>query len=67
MARPFWLTKFLVRSGIARFLPLARRLTDNGTAYLRYYSDAVLAAPVEELLDTAYFPDPPGPDAIDRQ
>lgn len=65
MARPFWLTKFLVHSGIARLLPVARRLTDGGTAYLRYYSDAVLAAPVEELLDPAYFPDAPGPDVID--
>jgi aspartate/methionine/tyrosine aminotransferase len=65
VARPFWLTKFLVRSGIARFLPAARRLTDNGTAYLRYYSDAILAAPVEELLDSAYIPDTLGPDVID--
>lgn len=65
MAYPFWLTKLLVRSGIARFLPVARRLTDGGTAYLRHYSDAVLAAPAEELLDPAYFPGPPGPDVID--
>lgn len=65
MARPLWLTKLLVRSGVARLLPTARRLTDNGTAYLRYYSDAVLAAPVEELLDPAHFPATPGPDVID--
>jgi aspartate/methionine/tyrosine aminotransferase len=65
VARPFWLTKLLVRSRIARFLPVARRLTDGGTAYLRYYSDTVLAAPTEELLDPAYFPGPPGPDVID--
>lgn len=65
MARPFWLTKLLVRSGVARFLPAARRLTDGGTAFLRYYSDAVLAAPVDELLDPAYFPSPPHPDVID--
>ena len=56
MARPLWLTKLLVRSGIARFLPVARRLTDGGAAFLRYYSDKVLTAPVEELLDSAYFP-----------
>ena len=65
MARPFWLTKLLVRSGVARFLPVARRLTDGGTAALRYYSDKVLAAPVEELLDPTYFPGPPGQDVID--
>ncbi|HEY3787824.1 MAG TPA: pyridoxal phosphate-dependent aminotransferase [Urbifossiella sp.] len=64
MARPFWFTKFLVQSGIARFLPAARRLTDDGAACLRYYSDQVLAAPVEEFLDAAYFPTA-GPDVID--
>ena len=56
MALPFWLTKLLVRTGIARFTPRARRLTDGGTAFLRYYSDRVLAAPVEELLDPAFVP-----------
>jgi aspartate/methionine/tyrosine aminotransferase len=40
-------------------------LTDGGTAALRYYSDKVLAAPAEELLDPAYFPGPPGQEVID--
>ena len=53
VARPFWFTKLLVQSGLARFLPIARRLTDGGADYLKYYSDAVLAAPVEEMLDAA--------------
>jgi aspartate/methionine/tyrosine aminotransferase len=61
---PFILTKLLVRTGIARFLPAARRLTDGGTDYLRYYSDRVLAAPVDELLDPATFPEAPGPDVM---
>lgn len=65
MALPFWLTKLLIRTGIARFTPRAKRLTDGGTQFLRYYSDRVLAAPVEELLDPAYVPDPPGPDVFD--
>ncbi len=65
MALPFWFTKLLVRTGIARFTPLARRLTDGGTAFLRYYSDRVLAAPIEELLDPAFVPDACGPDVID--
>jgi aspartate/methionine/tyrosine aminotransferase len=65
VALPFWLTKLLVRTGIARFTPLARRLTDGGTAFLRYYSDRVLAAPIEELLDPAFVPDACGPDVID--
>lgn len=65
MARPLWLAKLLVRTGIARFLPAARRLTDDGTAFLRYYSDRVLAAPVEELLDPAFVPPPADADVID--
>ncbi|HVL12362.1 MAG TPA: pyridoxal phosphate-dependent aminotransferase, partial [Gemmata sp.] len=65
MALPFWLTKLLVRTGAARLTPLARRLTDGGTAYLRYYSDRVLAAPVEELLDPAFVPDACGPGVFD--
>jgi aspartate/methionine/tyrosine aminotransferase len=65
VARPLWLTKLLVRTRIARLLPVARRLTDGGTAYLKHYSDKVLAAPAEELLDPAYFPESPGPDVID--
>ena len=39
MPIPFALKKLLVRTGAARFLPAARRLTDGGTEYLRYYSD----------------------------
>ena len=64
MIRPFWLTRLLVQSGIARFLPVTRRLTGGGSAYVRYFSDKVLGAPAEELLDPAYFPSP-GPDTID--
>lgn len=65
MALPFWFTKLLVRTGIARFTPLAKRLTDGGTAFLRHYSDRVLGAPVEELLDPAFVPDACGPEVID--
>src|SRR6185437_8364552 len=61
---PLWLARFLVQTGIARFLPVARRLSDGAGRFLRYYSDAVLSAPVEELLDSAYFPTA-GPDVID--
>ena len=65
MAIPFWLTKLLVRTRLAGFTPRARRLTDGGTAYLKYYSDRVLSAPVEELLDSAFIPHAPGPDVLD--
>ena len=65
MARPFWLTKLLVRTGVARLLPAAHRLAPGGTAFLRYYSDRVLAAPHADLLDPAAFGSPPGPEVID--
>jgi aspartate/methionine/tyrosine aminotransferase len=65
VGRPLWLTKLLIRTGFARFLPIARRLTDGGVSYLRYYSDDVLASPVVEFFDPVYFPGPVGPDVID--
>lgn len=60
----FW-KKLAIRSGVARFLPVAKRLCDGGTDSLRYYSDRVLVAPVEELLDPATFPEASGPDVMD--
>ena len=65
MAIPFWLTKLLVRTRLAGFTRRGRRLADGGAAYLRYYSDRVLSAPVDELLDSAFVPHTPGPDVID--
>lgn len=65
MALPLWLKKLLVRTRLAGLFPTARRLTDGGTAYLKYFSDQVLAGPAEELLDPAYFPGPCGPDVLD--
>jgi aspartate/methionine/tyrosine aminotransferase len=65
VALPLWLTKLLIRTRLARFSRRAGRLTDGGTSYLRYYSDRVLTAPVEGLLDPAYFPDPAGPGVFD--
>ena len=65
MAIPFWLTKLLVRTRLAGFTRRARRLTDGGSAYLKYYSDRVLSAPLDELLDSAFVPHAPGPDVLD--
>ena len=65
MALPLWLTKLLIRTRLARFSRRARRLTDGGTSFLRYYSDRVLVSPVEELLDPAYVPDTSGPSVFD--
>jgi aspartate/methionine/tyrosine aminotransferase len=65
VAIPFWLTKLLIRTRVAGFIPRARRLADGGTAYLKYYSDRVLSAPVEELTDSAVVPHAPNFDVLD--
>lgn len=65
MAYPFFLTRFLARSGLARWLPSVRRQTEGGAAFVHYYSDRVLAAPHAALRDTAACLAAHGPDAID--
>lgn len=65
MAIPFWLTKLLVRTRLAGLTRRGRRLADGGTAYLRYYSDRVLSAPLDTLLDPAFVPPTPAGDVID--
>jgi aspartate/methionine/tyrosine aminotransferase len=62
---PLFLTRFLIQSGIARFLPRVRRLTDGGGAFVHYYSNRVLAAPLAELTEAARFLELPEPDGID--
>jgi aspartate/methionine/tyrosine aminotransferase len=59
----FW-RKFFVRTGMAGWLPSIKRLLGGGEHYLRYLGDRALAAPVDELLDPAWFPDVQVPDAI---
>jgi aspartate/methionine/tyrosine aminotransferase len=65
VAIPFWLTKLLIRTRLAGFTRRARRLTDGGAAYLKHYSDRVLRAPIDDLLDPALVPHAPGPDVLD--
>jgi aspartate/methionine/tyrosine aminotransferase len=65
VAIPFLFKKFLVRTGLARWLPRASRIAGGGTEYLRYYSDRVLAGPVEALCDSATFPEGCDPDVFD--
>jgi aspartate/methionine/tyrosine aminotransferase len=65
VAIPLVLTKLLVRTRLARFVPGARRLADGGTDYLHYYSDRVLAAPLADLLDPAAFPAADAPGVLD--
>ena len=64
MALPFWLLKACVRTGLARHLPMAARLTGGEPAFARHVSDRVLAAPLGELLDPATSPQPSGPDVM---
>lgn len=65
MAIPLWLTKLLIRTRLAGFTRRGRRLSDGGTAYLRYYSDRVLSAPLDDLLDVAVVSHATGPNVID--
>jgi len=64
VAIPFLVKKWLVRTGVARHLPVARRLTGDGADFLKYYSDKVLAAPIEELIDPGTFPEAPACDVV---
>ena len=51
MAYPFFVTKWLVRTGIARWLPAVRRRLEGGGRLLHHYSDRVLATPLEICAD----------------
>jgi aspartate/methionine/tyrosine aminotransferase len=64
MALPLFIQKFLIRTGISRMLPMTDRLSYGASDFLPYYSDKVLSAPLDELLDTAAFPDAVGPDVM---
>lgn len=65
MPFPLPLAKLLIRAGLARFLPGARRRLDGGAEFLRYYSDRVLAAPLAELERAGDALEPPAADVID--
>ena len=53
MPLPFFARRFLARSGLARFLPDAKRHADR--RFVKYLSDRTLAAPLDDLLDPATF------------
>jgi aspartate/methionine/tyrosine aminotransferase len=65
VAYSFFLAKLLAKSGIARWLPSVRRLTDGGGEFVHYYGDRVLAAPLGSLRDLAGLHESAGPDVID--
>jgi aspartate/methionine/tyrosine aminotransferase len=65
VARPLFLLKLLIRSGLARYLPGLARLADGGTDFLHYYSDRVLGSSRGDIDEaTAFFEQPP-PDVVD--
>jgi aspartate/methionine/tyrosine aminotransferase len=65
VALPLFLAKLLIRSGVARWLPTVRPLTEGGGSFLHYYSDRLLSAPHQDVLSAAALLETPGPDAID--
>lgn len=65
MNTPFFLTRWLVRTGIARWLPSVRQLADGSAAYLHHLNDRVLATPFADLQTLADFREAAAPDAID--
>jgi aspartate/methionine/tyrosine aminotransferase len=50
---------------MARFLPTVQRRLCGGAAYLRYWSDSALAAPLQELERAVAALEPQGPEVID--
>lgn len=64
MPLPFFLRRLLVRTGLARYTAEAKALTDGQPQFVKYLSDRTLAAPLDELLDPATFPDADGPDVM---
>jgi aminotransferase len=64
MLSSFFWKKLLIRTGLIRFFPSIRRLLDGGEPFLHYLGDRTLAAPVQELIDPAWFPETSAPDAI---
>lgn len=64
MELPFFLRKLLVRTGLAVHTAEAKKRTDNQPQFVKYLSDRTLAAPLDELLDPATFPDADGPDVM---
>ncbi len=65
MARPLFLLKLLIRSGLARHLPGMKRLADGGADFLHYYSNRVLGSARGDLSQVAQLFESPPPDVID--
>jgi aspartate/methionine/tyrosine aminotransferase len=65
MTLPPLIARLLIHTSIARLLPGLQRRLEGGAEYLRYYSDRLLAAPLDRLerINAALADDPP--DVID--
>jgi aspartate/methionine/tyrosine aminotransferase len=60
-----FLTKLLIRSGLARYVPGVRRLGAGAEDFLPYYSNRLLASPHADLCSAAgFFEAPAEPDQI---
>lgn len=64
MSYPLFLTKLLIRMGLARWLPTFRRLEDGASPFLHYYGNAVLGAPLADVKEMGEFLEIHGPDAV---
>ena len=65
MAIPFWLRKWCVRTGLARWSPWVRRHGDGVGPFLHHYGDRTLAAPLDELASMSDWFGPRRPEVID--
>ncbi len=65
MALPVLLAKLLIRLGVARHLPGVRRRLNGGADFLPYYSNRLLASPLDALPAAAGFLQRHGPDVLD--
>jgi aspartate/methionine/tyrosine aminotransferase len=64
MMIPLMLKKLAIRTGLARLLPMTKRLAAGCENELHYFSDRVLSAPLADLTDPATFPAVPSPTTI---
>jgi aspartate/methionine/tyrosine aminotransferase len=62
---PLFLSKLLIRTGLARWLPAVRRRLGGSARWLHHWSDRLLATPMGELERIAAAMTPPSPEVID--
>jgi aspartate/methionine/tyrosine aminotransferase len=65
MSLPLFMQKFLIRLGVAPRLPAVQRRLEGGAAGLRFWSDRLLAAPLDLLEELAGCLEAHGPETVD--